>query len=198
MSHSEHAHSHSHAHETEGVLSPYLARQRYKNAAKYVSTDDTVLDLGCGVGGFKKYLPSDTEYYGIDAEENWDKEKSGYLFKAKIGQSLPAKLQKKNFTVVSALALIEHLDDPGSLLRDAAKVLKKGGLLIVTTPHPLGRKVHDTGSRLGIFSSHASEEHEDFLDKVDLSKLAEGNGYKFVSYKRFLFGMNQIAVYRKK
>lgn len=192
-----HTHSHSHAHETEGKLSPFLAKQRYKKSAAFIKSKDVVLDLGCGVGGFRKFLPKSTKYYGVDIEANWEGNPD-YLFRGSIGKKLPKELKNKDFTVVTALAIIEHLDKPVNLFKDASMVLDKGGKVILTTPHPLGRKVHDNGAKLGLFSNHASDEHEDFLDKETLAETAKAGGFKMVSYKRFLFGMNQVAVFVKK
>lgn len=189
-----HGHVHSHGTETEGKLSPFLARQRYKKAAVHITEKDTVLDVGCGAGGFQKYLPKIT-YYGVDAQKHWDDDDN--LFVGSIGKQLPKELESVKFTVVVALAIIEHLDKPGELFKEASVQLKKGGKVILTTPHPMGRKAHDFGAKLGLFSNHASDEHESFLDKGDLKKFAEDEGFEMISYRRFLGGMNQVAVFRK-
>ncbi len=190
-------HNHSHAHEKQGLLSPFLARKRYKQAARFIRKSDTILDLGCGIGGFRDYLPKDTHYYGVDSESNWGKG-SKNLYQSKIGQQLPEELKTKSFTSVSALAIVEHLDNPVDLYEYAHKILEKRGLLIITTPHPIGRKIHDISAKIHLASSHASEEHEDFLDKDDLLRLADKKKFEFVEYKRFLLGLNQIIVFKKK
>lgn len=192
-----HSHSHSHAHETQGLLSPYIAKRRYQVVASKIKSTDIVLDMGCGVGGFKKYLPEKTKYYGIDSEKNWEG-KSKNLFQISIGGKMPKEIMEAKINTVTALAILEHLSDPGLLFREASKVIKKGNWLILTTPHPVGRKLHDTGSKIGIFSNHASDEHEDFLDEKDLSRVAKKYGYILKEYNRFLFGFNQVAIFVKK
>jgi SAM-dependent methyltransferase len=178
------------------MLSPFLARQRYKHAARFVAGNDMVLDIGCGSGAFRKYLPKNATYFGADTVRHWD-EADPHFFVTKVGQPLPGQLRKQRVSAVTALALIEHLSEPGQLFRDAGRVLPEGGRLILTTPHPLGRKVHDFGGKLGIFSSDASEEHEEFLDKRMMKRLAEREGFELVRYRRFLFWMNQVAVFEK-
>ena len=184
------------AQEAQGALSPFLARQRYKHAAAFVTPGDTVLDVGCGSGSFADYLPKGAAYFGTDTVRHWSGEDER-LSVVEVGRPLPERIRKRRFSVVTALALIEHLSQPRQLFADAARVLAGGGRLILTTPHPLGRKVHDFGGKLGIFSSDASEEHEDFLDKRMLKRLGEQEGFKLVRYRRFLFGMNQVAVFEK-
>lgn len=188
--------SSSGAQESQGSLSPFLARQRYTHTARYIAADDTVLDLGCGSGELRRYLPDGTAYYGTDIAKHWDS-KDPHLFVVKVGQPLPAALRKQRITVVTALALIEHLANPEELFAQARAALTPAGRFILTTPHPLGRKVHDLGGKVGVFSSDASEEHEDFLDKQALDRLARQQGFELTDYKRFLFGMNQVATFRK-
>lgn len=51
--------------------------------------------------------------------------------------SLPDSIASRNYDVVTALALLEHLDDPDAAVQGAAAVLKQGGLFIATSPSPL-------------------------------------------------------------
>ena len=53
-----------------------------------------------------------------------------------ITQPVPPDLEARGFDTVVAGELIEHLETPIALLRFAAKVLRTGGSLIVTTPNP--------------------------------------------------------------
>jgi SAM-dependent methyltransferase len=189
--------SHSHATESQGLLSPFLAGRRYKYASYFVRQKDIVIDLGCGSGRFKDYLSADAQYFGVDSEKRWTGNPA-HLFRSTVEETLPKKLQSKKFTVATALAVIEHLKQPAQLFDTAYKVLSSGGRLILTTPHPIGRNIHDFGAKVGIFSGHASEEHETFLDKEDLASLAEKNGFEMTDYRRFILGMNQVAVFIKK
>lgn len=189
--------SHSHAHEKQGLLSPYLAAQRYKQARKFLKNNDILLDIGCGSGELKKYLSPRIKYFGIDTEEQWEGD-SSYLFKVKSSSILPSAIRKQKFNSVTALAVIEHLKRPKELFDTTSKILPNGGLFVLTTPHPIGRTIHDLGAKIGLFSSHASEEHETFLNKKDLLSLGREAGFEVICYSRFLFGMNQLAVYKKK
>ena len=53
------------------------------------------------------------------------------------------------------------------------------------------------GARVGLFSRHASEEHEQLLDRTRLESLAEKAGLNLVHYRRVLLGANQLAVMKR-
>ncbi len=57
--------------------------------------------------------------------------------------------------------------------------------------------VHDIGAKLGLFSSHANEEHQDLLNRKRLVQVGLEAGLALTVYVPFLLGGNQLAVYRK-
>jgi hypothetical protein len=46
-------------------------------------------------------------------------------------------------------------------------------------------------------SSHAHEEHERLLGKAELDVAGRGAGLTLIVYRRFLLGMNQLAVFSR-
>ena len=105
----------------------------------------------------------------------------------------------EKFDSIISLAVIEHVRDPVDFLRMLTMHLVDSATacIVVTTPHPSVDWVHDVGAAVGLFSKHANEEHEDLLDRSKLETAGNQAGLKLVSYQRFLFGANQIAVYAK-
>lgn len=82
----------------------------------------SVLDLGCGDMHLKEPLTQlGFKYFGLDIQDaNFETDK------------LPFK--ENNFDIVLSLAVLEHIFDPSVFLSQIMRVLKKGGLLWLSTP----------------------------------------------------------------
>lgn len=152
-----------------------------------------MLDYGCGSGALAQHcLPEN--YLGVD--RNLDALKiarSSYRSHQFLGVIDPTD----RFDTVVALAVIEHLKQPVEWLAEMKSHLRDSGSVVLTTPHPLFRRLHDIGASLGVFSREASDEHETFFDADDLRKAGDRAGLTLTHYSRFLLGANQIAVFSK-
>lgn len=93
------------------------------------------------------------------------------------------------------LAFLEHVKDPETLLRNYTDFLKPNGMIVVTTPASFGRKFHDLGAAIGLFSKHAAQEHETFLNHQKLAAIAGAVNLQLRVYRRFLLGFNQLACF---
>lgn len=95
--------------------------------------------------------------------------------------------------------MIEHVKNPVYFLQILEKQMNDSSeaRVMVTTPHPTFDWVHDMGAKIGFFSQHASEQHEDLLDREQLEAVGSQAGLKLIFYKRFHFGANQLAVFRR-
>ena len=174
----------------EGILSPFLRRQRIRKCMHFLF--GKVLDVGCGSGALAGYVqPSD--YFGIEPDETSRRIAftlyPDHVFQAEVPQS-------GEFDTVALLAVIEHVNNPAGFMKRLANLTRKNNesRIVVTTPHPLGRTIHEFGANIGLFSSHAAEEHHALLDRKALEQIAPP-GFVLKFYRRFLFGFNQIAVY---
>lgn len=84
-----------------------------------------------------------------------------------------------SFDVIVAAAIIEHLSSPGKLLRESSRVLKPGGLLIITTPHPLWDKIAGT---LGMIHG----DHQSTMSLSALLGLCRKATFEVVKKKGFM------------
>lgn len=178
----------------EGLLSPFLRRQRLKVARPYLSGH--ILDVGCGSGALAALVDAD-HYLGVEVDEV-SLQQARLLFPAhRFVSRLPEPTEK--FDSIISLAVIEHVSDPANFLRTLTVHLVESAAacIVVTTPHPSVDWVHDVGAAIGLFSKHANEEHEDLLDRAKLEIAGNQAGLKLISYRRFLLGANQIAVFKR-
>jgi len=179
---------------SEGFFSPYLRKKRL--SAVLPKLQGRVLDIGCGIGTLAEFVAPEN-YLGMDQDESClEQARSRFPDHCFISEF---KEGTEPFDTVVALAVIEHIPDPGSFMKLLAGFLRddEGARILLTTPHPHFDWVHNLGSRIGLFSRHANEEHEDLLGKEKLETLGHEAGCICVHYKRFLFGANQVAVFAK-
>lgn len=177
----------------EGILSPFLQRQRLLAARPHLK--GRVLDFGCGSGAMASLVAADS-YLGIDRDETSLARARNSFGTHRFSGAVD---HNERFDSVVSLAVIEHMEDPAGFLRMLGSHMSDTpeARVVVTTPHPAVDWVHTLGARVGLFSRHASEEHEQLLDRTRLESLAEKAGLNLVHYRRFLLGANQLAVMKR-
>ncbi|HEY3027445.1 MAG TPA: class I SAM-dependent methyltransferase [Pyrinomonadaceae bacterium] len=95
------------------------------------------------------------------------------------GDLLEAGYPEGHFDVVVATELLEHVDDPESLVREVVRILRPGGLFWATTPH-----VGGVSSRLlGLDWTTVSADHLHLFSKKGLTSLLKNAGFRRVRMK---------------
>lgn len=104
-----------------------------------------ILDVGCGPGGNILFLGAFGEVTGLDASDEAlaFAQKRGFARTVKgEGGALP--FGDETFDVVSLLDVLEHIEDDAQTLREIVRVLKPGGLALITVPaYPWMWSEHD-------------------------------------------------------
>jgi 2-polyprenyl-3-methyl-5-hydroxy-6-metoxy-1,4-benzoquinol methylase len=93
-----------------------------------------VLDLGCGLGGYSRALGDrGFDCYGLDVVEQYVEAARGLGVRADHydGGTLP--LDDDAVDTVVMIEVLEHLEEPGAILREAARVAARN--VLVTTPN---------------------------------------------------------------
>jgi 2-polyprenyl-3-methyl-5-hydroxy-6-metoxy-1,4-benzoquinol methylase len=173
---------------SQGFFSPFLRNRRVQSAVAHLRGD--VLDVGCGAGCLAAFVPAN-RYVGVDINEDALRQAKQTFPDHVFASVLP---DDRRFDTVVALAVIEHVKQPQLFLQILADKLTQGGQIVLTTPHPSFRRVHDLGALLGLFSRDASEEHETFLNSRDVAAHSQAPGLTVRVSRRFLFGANQLFV----
>lgn len=175
----------------QGLLSPRLQRARLSAALPLI--DGSVLDFGCGSGALAEFVGS-SKYLGIDRNMVMIELAKQRYPEHSFASEIP---EGHLFDTIVALAVLEHLPAAGACLHLWSRHLAPKGCIVVTTPHRCFRKLHDYGSRVGLFSKEAADEHEELFDRASLTELAIAAGLNIRDYRRFLFGANQLCVFVK-
>ncbi|MCB2186235.1 MAG: class I SAM-dependent methyltransferase [Deltaproteobacteria bacterium] len=179
----------------EGLLSPFLRRQRIRAALPHLA--GRVLDFGCGSGALAACLPPE-RYCGVDIDPTSLRLARAAHPRHTFASAVPES-RRGTFQTVVALAVIEHVADASGFLRELTGFLddSPAARFVVTTPHPATERLHSLGSAWGIFSSEADQEHHSLLNRRTLSLAAAPAGLKLSSYRRFLGGLNQLAIFQR-
>ena len=94
-----------------------------------------ILDIGCGTGANLELLEKFGEVEGVDISEEalaFCRERGFANVRHGAAEQLP--FQDAAFDVVTALDVIEHLDDDVSSLREMRRVLRPGGYALLFVP----------------------------------------------------------------
>jgi SAM-dependent methyltransferase len=97
----------------------------------------TILDAGCGIGLLGRLYP-DLGLIGLDVSMPLlTKAGSGYrLLVEGSAEALP--FPNQTFDVVVALNMLHHVINPDAAVREFARVLKPGGMLVTVDPRKVG------------------------------------------------------------
>lgn len=182
--------------EHEGLLSPLIRDIRLGHVAREIRSGTTVLDLACGNGHLMNFLPNDCKYYGVDRlQPNDPGSFSDFLQVDLIHPRSASKILEwmpEPPDYITSVAFLEHISSPETFLKDYSILFGEIGILVGTTPHPRGRLLHDTLSKIGVCSRSGAEEHETFLDQKALQRVSEISGGNLKLHRPFLFGLNQL------
>ena len=97
-----------------------------------------ILDLGCGDGSLGRHKSDPTlEVVGIESNEKTLEEAAAYerVIRCDLEQ-LQLPLRDGLFDGVLAKDVLEHVQRPWKILKEVRRVMKPGGMLIVSVPLP--------------------------------------------------------------
>jgi 2-polyprenyl-3-methyl-5-hydroxy-6-metoxy-1,4-benzoquinol methylase len=177
-----------------GLLSPFLRSRRIRAVRPFLDKGN-LLDIGCGTGELARYIDS-SRYLGIDRDEE-----SIAIARRKFPAhrfltlaEFSASPHASQFDQIVGLAVIEHVEGPQQWLAWLRTLLKPGGRIILTTPHPSMRRLHEFGARIGLFSREGAREHRALIDRHRMAQLAGASGFRIRHFQRFLLGCNQLFI----
>jgi len=144
-----------HAHSVSGYRWDAM---RFGVLSSYMPLRGKLLDIGCGIGHFCRYIKARNPYlevHGVDFTHKGIE--FAKQFDPRIdfqnGEATKIPFPDNYFDIVSAQEIIEHLDDPTKAIKEWRRVLKPGGELYITTPW------RGAGEQYGITAEVMSVEH---------------------------------------
>lgn len=158
----------------DAILAAAVSALRTRNAY------GAVVDVGCGTGRFRA-LATDLvdSYTGVDIVRHGGLPDDAEFVAANVDtEALP--LEAGCADVVIALEVVEHLDHPRALFREAARICRAGGWLVVSTPNQASFANVLSLALRGYFVSFGPLSypvHRTALLPIDLARLAREHGF---------------------
>ena len=125
--------------------SKFFYYSRLIREIKNFCTKGTHLDVGCGEGKFVAFASRFYSSQGMDiSKDAIDFAKKTFKplkFNCNTTDQLLQMYKSDSFEVISAIDVLEHIQDPNKTLEDISVLMKSGGVLLISVPntHSLGR-----------------------------------------------------------
>lgn len=174
-------------------FSVLLLRMRVRKVIPFLN--GRILDIGCCVGALVPFISNMDGYVGVDVDEN-----AISIHKRTYPENTLYCLDVQNevipsggkFDTMVAMAVLEHLERPDDFLMKYIPLVKKGGTVVITTPTPVGDRIHGFLQKLKIANPVVSDVHFNIYTGRKLIQIMEKHGVKVESVKHFEMGMNQV------
>ena len=114
------------------ILEEFL-RQIIQNPKSKIQ-NPKILDVGCGTGANLEMLANFGTAEGVDVSDDALEFCKAKGLKAHKGLAEKLPFEDESFDVVTALDVVEHLDDDIAGLKEMNRVLKKGGKTLIFVP----------------------------------------------------------------
>lgn len=131
------------------------------------------LDVGCGVGTLSFFLRRlGGAWTFLEPDEAAAREAEALLGTAVVHSPLQsAGFADGSFDLVTAFDVVEHLERPEAFFREVARVLRPGGLLVITTPAAEARRYFWRALGAAVFGI-TKEAHGHIVEGFSVSQLA--------------------------
>ena len=176
-----------------GLLEGFLSIQRMRRAQKLIKINHkngTILDIGCGSYPLFLINSNFIKKFGFDQgiEDIEIEHLNLKIIKHIIVSGSKIPFQKGFFDVITILAVVEHLDLRilYKVFKECYSLLKKDGILVLTTPAKWSKSLLRFLAKLHVLSREEIDEHKnaytikelnDILVKANFKKENIQSGY---------------------
>lgn len=183
------------------VLEPVLSYLRISKVERYINkySNPTLLDIGCG----QKHLLLNriknniNKGYGIDENITSKSFQNITIINKNVENGIP--FLNNEIDVITILAVLEHLNNPVFILREIERVLKPGGMLLMTVPSIWSKPVLEfLAFKLGIVDPVQIKTHKTYYNyKLIMGLFSNIEKLVIKKHQYFQIFMNNFVVGEK-
>ena len=114
----------------------FLTRRKFifDKIKRFSSSSARILEIGCGCGNVSSFLAK-KGYKVVGCDYSYDAIKKAWPgFERVQADASKVPFRDNSFDIVGLFDILEHFSDDIMLLKEALKVLKKSGIIVVTVP----------------------------------------------------------------
>ncbi|MDA1208670.1 MAG: class I SAM-dependent methyltransferase [bacterium] len=143
----------------------------------------TLLDLGPAEGKSLSYVQDvfpDIEMTGLEFSPELIDACTDSRLRMVEGDAMDPPFRPESFDIISATALIEHVESPINMLKKMHSLLRPGGLMIITTPDPFFERI------AGAIGHLDDEAHQETMTTKTLDRYLREAGFEPVEVEKFM------------
>ncbi|MCX7779219.1 MAG: class I SAM-dependent methyltransferase [Patescibacteria group bacterium] len=172
---------------------------RVRKIKKNIPKNCVLCDLGCGKSAYllKKLSSKIKLGIGIDREIISFKENNLQFINSDLNNFLP--LENESVDCITMLSVLEHLENSEEVIREAYRILKRGGVILITTPSEKAKNFLELlAFKLKITSAKEIKDHKHYFSKKEIEELLTRNGFSEIEIQTFELKFNYFIKALKK
>jgi len=132
-------------------------KSEFRVCARYIRPGQKVLEVGCGSGKLRRFLPESVSYVGLESNPKAlaQAHASGLDVTAMDLRSV-ADEQPGHFDAALAFQVLEHVTHPHEFLQRMARCVRPGGMVIVSVPAEDGFPGREVNNVLNLPPHHCT------------------------------------------
>ncbi len=188
----------------EPFLEKPLRRLRIRKILKYIPKNGVICDIGCGPEpNFLLNLGEKIgEGWGIDKKtisKKWsDRVQTIRYDLDSIDNISLLPFSENKFDCLLVIAVSEHLKFLEKVLKESHRILKPGGIIVLTTPTIIAKPILEfLAFRTNMVSREEIKDHKYYYSKKELINILNASGFGNIKHHYFELRFNQIIIAQK-
>ncbi len=173
-----------------GLIEPMLEQLRIFKVRKYIPKGGVLVDIGCGdnMPLLKSVSSVMKKCIGIDIDTK--PKKMGNISVLQMNIQKKIDLPSGSADAITLLAVLEHLKYPEDVLKECKRILKPGGVLLVTVPSPANEPLLNILSVFMLVRREMIHQHENYFTPKILKDMCKKVGFSSYKVELFELGFN--------